>query len=102
MNRRNFLAGTAAATALTTPQLQAAGTPAKPALLGGTPVRREPFPSWPVRDTTEEQAMVNVVRSGKWFRGSGQAVAKFEEEYAKLTGAQRCLATANGTSALLV
>jgi perosamine synthetase len=70
-----------------------------PALLGGTPIRRTPFPSWPVADAREEQALVELIRSGKWFRG--ERVAAFEAAYASLTGAKHCLATANGTSALI-
>jgi perosamine synthetase len=73
--------------------------PARPALLGGHPVRRAPFPTWPVADAREEEALVELVRSGKWFRGD--QVAAFESAYAALTGAQHCLATANGTSALI-
>jgi perosamine synthetase len=69
------------------------------ALLGGTPVRRTPFPAWPVADAREEDALVSVVRSGKWFRGEN--VSAFETAYASLTGARHCLATANGTSALI-
>jgi dTDP-4-amino-4,6-dideoxygalactose transaminase len=69
------------------------------ALLGGTPVRRQRFPSWPVADAREEKALVDLVRSGKWFRGLN--VGAFESAYAKLTGAKGCLATANGTSALI-
>ena len=70
-----------------------------PALLGGTPVRRTPFPSWPVADAREEDALVRVIRSGKWFRG--EHVSGFEAAYGSLTGAKHCLATANGTSALI-
>ena len=73
----------------------------KPALLGGKPVRTEPFPSWPKFDSREEQAVLDTLRSGKWFRGYGQNVNRFEQAYAQLTGAKHCLATANGTSALL-
>ncbi len=69
------------------------------ALLGGTPVRRTPFPSWPVADEREERALVELIRSGKWFRGKN--VDAFEAAYATLTGAKHCLATANGTSALI-
>ena len=72
----------------------------KPALLGGKRVRTEPFPSWPVFDKTEEQALAEVVRSGRWFRGNGQVVKRFEEAYARLTGAKYCLATSSGTGAL--
>jgi len=69
------------------------------ALLGGTPVRQTPFPSWPVADAREEDALVAVIRSGRWNRGDN--VAAFESAYASLTGARHCLATANGTSALI-
>ena len=69
------------------------------ALLGGTPVRQTPFPSWPVADAREEDALVRVIRSGKWFHGEN--VSAFEAAYASLTGAKHCLATANGTSALI-
>ena len=70
-----------------------------PALLGGTPIRRAPFPAWPVADAREEDALVAVVRRRRW--GRGEQVAAFESAYASLTGAQGCLATANGTSALI-
>ncbi len=72
----------------------------KPALLGGSPVRREPFPKWPVFGEPESTALKEVLDSGKWFRGSGSRVERFEQLYAKLLGARHCLATANGTSAL--
>ena len=75
------------------------GTSKELALLGGTPVRRTPFPAWPVADEREERALVDIVRSGKWFRGKN--VESFETSYAALTGAKHCLATANGTSALI-
>jgi dTDP-4-amino-4,6-dideoxygalactose transaminase len=42
------------------------------------------------------------LRSRKWYRGSGEHVAEFETAYARLLGARRCLATASGTTALLV
>jgi perosamine synthetase len=70
-----------------------------PAVLGGTPVRRTAFPSWPVADTREEDALIRVIRSGRWNRGDH--VTGFETAYAALTGARHCLATANGTSALI-
>ena len=70
-----------------------------PALLGGTPVRRTPFPSWPIADRREEDALIRVIRSGRWNRGEN--VAAFESAYASVTGAKHCLATANGTSALI-
>lgn len=73
----------------------------KPALLGGTPVRTAAFPGWPVRDGLEEQALLRTLRSGKWGRLGGAQVKAFEAQYAKVTGTTHCVATANGTSALL-
>jgi perosamine synthetase len=103
LNRRKFIGTVVAGSALasTRPTHARAPVPAQSgaALLGGPPVRRQPFPSWPVADAREERALVELVRSGKWFRG--QNVGAFETAYAKLTGAKGCLATANGTSALI-
>jgi dTDP-4-amino-4,6-dideoxygalactose transaminase len=83
----------------------AAKTPAavgKLALLGGPKVRTEAFPGWPVSGESEAQALIETLRSGKWYRGNGQQVKKFEAAFRSLTGARHCLATANGTSALYV
>lgn len=98
-NRRRFLAAAAAAgVGLMLKGAYAAAE--KPALLGGKPVRTGPFPSWPVFDEKDEEALLNTLRSGKWFRGYGQNVNRFEEAYARMMGSKFCLATANGTSAL--
>lgn len=97
LSRRGFIAGASAAGMA----LHAAET-GKPALLGGTKVRTQPFPSWPVSDAAEERALLDVLHSGKWYRGSGQAVKRFEQEYTRVTGAKDCLAVANGTAALFV
>jgi perosamine synthetase len=77
------------------------GVAGKPAILGGEPVRRAPFPSWPIADAREDDALTRVLHSGRWSRGGGEEVGRFERAYAQLTGASHCLATANGTSALL-
>jgi perosamine synthetase len=106
ISRRGFMtaaAGAAVATRATgvasTPTVFAAGVE-KPALLGGRPVRGAPFPSWPVVDGHDERALLDVLHGGRWFRGDGQTVSRFEEAWARLTGARHCIATANGTSAL--
>lgn len=95
MNRRTFLAASAAAS-------PALGAVAKPAMLGGPKVRTAAWPSWPVFDKREETAVLKTLSSGNWFRGNGTNVAAFESQYSALTGAKGCLATANGTSALIV
>ena len=104
LSRRSFsLAVTAAAaTTATRPAVAAYGAPAKPALLGGPKAKPEAFTAWPRFDQREEKALLDVLRSGKWYRGSGTYVKQFEEAYASLTGAKQALATANGTAALVV
>ena len=49
----------------------------------------------------EEGELTGVLRSGKWGRGNGTRVAKFEEQVAQLMGAKHALATSSGTAALL-
>ncbi|MEZ5355111.1 MAG: DegT/DnrJ/EryC1/StrS family aminotransferase [Bryobacteraceae bacterium] len=95
MKRRHFVRATAAASL-------AAHAPAAPkdtlAMLGGTPVRKAGWASWPRWDQTEEAALTGVLRSGRWNRAV--QVEKFEASYARLLGVPHVLATANGTSAL--
>src|SRR5436190_7715667 len=95
--RRHFLAAAPLAGAA----LAADAPGDRPAILGGAKQHPTAFPSWPVFDQTEERAILETLRSGKWDRGNGKNVARFEEAYAQLTGAKTCLATANGTSALI-
>jgi hypothetical protein len=75
---------------------------AKPALLGGTPAHTGGWAKWPQWREAWEPELLKVWRSGRWFRGSDPHVAEFERGYAQLLGAKRCLATASGTTALIV
>jgi dTDP-4-amino-4,6-dideoxygalactose transaminase len=97
VNRRQFIAATTAAgVGLTfTAGAQAAG---QPALLGGKPVRSEGYQVWPTVTEADQQALLEVVRSGRWYRSS--SVEQFEEAYARLNGAKYCVAVSSGTSAL--
>jgi len=70
------------------------------ALAGGTPVRSEPFPSWPVWNKGEERALLRVLRSGKWGSLDGSEVRSFEEEFAAYQGARFGICTNSGTTAL--
>src|SRR6266516_2437365 len=74
----------------------------KPALLGGTPVHQGGWAKWPEWRESWEPDVLKVFRSGKWFRGSAGHVEEFEQGYAQLLGAKACLATASGTTALMV
>ena len=101
---RNAAIGSAALTWLSArhaPQAFAADA-AKPALLGGLPAHKGGWSEWPKWRESWEPAVLKVLRSGRWYRGDGGHVAEFESAYAKLLGAKRCLATASGTTALLV
>src|SRR5437667_5223809 len=99
--RRRFLTATAAAgVGLSLTRTRGVASE-KPALLGGKPVRTEPFPAWPVFDQSEEQILLDTVRSGHWFRGSGKNVHQFEAAYAQLMGAKFCVGTSSGTTALV-
>lgn len=111
MNRRSFLKTTAVAGAGMAATLSRVTgvTPAiahttigKPALLGGKPVHTGGWLPWPQWRQEWEPKMLEVYRSCKWFRSSGPNVAEFEKRYAELLGAKKCLATASGTTALMV
>src|SRR2546421_522290 len=99
LTRRQVLG--AASTGLIAAKAAAAATD-KPALLGGGPVRATPFPSWPVIAENDEGAWMQVLRKGKWNRLDGDNARQFEETWAATLGAKHCLATANGTSALII
>jgi dTDP-4-amino-4,6-dideoxygalactose transaminase len=100
LTRRKLLA--AASTGLVATRAARATGNGKLAVLGGSPVRTAPFPSWPVIDETEEKAWMKVLRGGKWNRLDGDNARQFEETWAAKLGAKHCLATANGTSALII
>jgi perosamine synthetase len=106
LTRRQFVAATslgslAAAASQAGPAYANLGQGAgKLAVLGGKPVRTKRFSGWPIWDKeNDEEQVVAVLRSGIWSRS--KVVAEFETKYAELLGAKRCLATTNGTMALV-
>ncbi len=101
INRREFVAASVAVgTGLAMTRVSTAAD--KPALLGGTPVHAGGWPHWPQWRQSWEPQILEVLRSGRWYRGDGGGkVPEFEAAYAKLLGAKRCLATASGTTALI-
>lgn len=86
----------------------------KLAIKGGEPLRTTPFPSWPVHDEAEVEAVTEVVRSGKWFRfayatgvelneptsGPMSRAVEFAHKFAAYHGAKYGVCTANGTGSL--
>ncbi len=91
MTRRRFMAAVSAGTFAAVSGVSAnsgnAATVSKLAIDGGTPVRRKGFNGWPVWDRGDEKAVLDILRSGNWFRGRGSVVSEFEKQYAALTGA---------------
>jgi dTDP-4-amino-4,6-dideoxygalactose transaminase len=69
------------------------------AINGGKPVRKKPFPSWPIFGKAEEKALIEVLRSGKWGIG-GEKNAEFSQAYAKWLGVRRVVTCTNGTAAI--
>jgi dTDP-4-amino-4,6-dideoxygalactose transaminase len=109
LTRRGFVRAAAAGSAAMA-WLGAGGAPTvlaakadKPALLGGTPVHQGGWPRWPQWQQSWEPEVLAALRSGRWSgAGGGGRIAQFESGYAKLLGARRCVATASGTTALMV
>jgi dTDP-4-amino-4,6-dideoxygalactose transaminase len=70
------------------------------ALLGGSPVRSRPFPNWPISDESDEKALLQVLRSGKWGRHQGHLTEKFEQLFASYQEARFGIAVVNGSVAI--
>jgi dTDP-4-amino-4,6-dideoxygalactose transaminase len=70
------------------------------ALLGGRPLRKRPFSSWPIFGKTEESRLIRTLRSGLWGRLEGKEVARFEERFAATHGCRHGIAVVNGTVSL--
>jgi perosamine synthetase len=107
LSRRHFLKTVSAGAAVSGLTARAATIRAssaangRPALIGGTPVRSQPFPSWPVITTKDEQTWMEVFRTKRWNRLNGTYVDQFEKAWAERVGTQYCVATSSGTSALV-
>ena len=71
---------------------------AKLAILGGKPVRKKPFPPWPIHGKREKELLLEVLESGRWWYG--EKVREFEERFASYQGARFGVTAVNGTVAL--
>jgi dTDP-4-amino-4,6-dideoxygalactose transaminase len=71
----------------------------KLAVLGGTPIRTELYPDWPVFDDRDVQAVSDVVRSGRWggYPYPGPQTAAFTQRFAEMQGGGYPVAMVNGT-----
>jgi dTDP-4-amino-4,6-dideoxygalactose transaminase len=72
------------------------------AVLGGSPVRVQPYPEWPVYETEEEtRAVVASLRSGRLCGAAGgEQIPALEAEFASWCGAAGAVAVNSGSSAL--
>ena len=68
------------------------------ALTGGTPVRTEPFPAWPVFPEQDIAALADRLRAGD--RSDDDPVIEFEQAFAAAHGARYGIGVNSGTSAL--
>jgi dTDP-4-amino-4,6-dideoxygalactose transaminase len=75
-----------------------------PAILGGTPAFGEPLhvgrPN--VGDRERLQQRIDAMLDGLWFSNGGPLVQEFEQRIAAELGVKHCLATCNGTTALML
>ncbi len=76
------------------------------AIKGGKPVTPGGLKiQWPIFDEKEEKALLEVLHSGKWWRGAykeqgGSKVGQFEKAFAEFSDAKYGIAVVNGTAAL--
>ncbi len=101
VSRRTFLGSAATAGAGLCLSLKPAAAADKPAKRAATAAAARGATDWPKWDEREEQALLDVLRSGKWGRGNGTKVTDFEQVFAERMRAKYCIATASGTTALL-
>ena len=70
----------------------------KLAINGGGKTCANAWPTWPVWDDRERQALLDVLDSGKWWYG--ERVHEFESAYADFQGAKYGVTATSGTTAL--
>jgi dTDP-4-amino-4,6-dideoxygalactose transaminase len=75
----------------------------KLAILGGHPLRTEPFSSWPRWLPSDAHRLQAVLESGHWggFPVPSLYAAEFAERFAAMHGAKYALCISNGTIALI-
>lgn len=72
----------------------------KLALLGGGPIRKKDFPSWPLVTKKKVESVSSVIKSGHWDRGN--LIEEFENKFAQYQDSQYCASTTSGTSSLFI
>lgn len=79
------------------------------AVNGGTPVRTDPFPVWPIYGQEEEKLLLEVLHSQKWG-GTGKSnvpglepkLPELERQFADMHGAKHAITVVNGTIGITI
>lgn len=69
---------------------------------GGSPVRTQPFPEWPIFGELEEKLLLETVRSGNWGGVNPDKIKSFEEKFARMQNAKYAITVNNGTVAISI
>jgi dTDP-4-amino-4,6-dideoxygalactose transaminase len=74
------------------------------AILGGDPVRRQPFSPWPQHRPSDVERLVQQVATRRWggFPVPGPVSGPFAESFASMHGAKYGLCVTNGTHAITI
>jgi DegT/DnrJ/EryC1/StrS aminotransferase family protein len=69
------------------------------AILGGSKIRTEPYPQWPVWDQRDIDAVTEVIKSGRWggYPYPGPKTAELAKKFAEMQGGGYAVPMANGT-----
>ena len=98
--KQNSIAGAGVIATGFSPAIFASADVSKPAILGGKPAVSTVWMKWPMWiPETDEKRVLEVLRSGVWSRD--KVVTEFETQWAKTIGMNRCVATVNGTNAMI-
>jgi dTDP-4-amino-4,6-dideoxygalactose transaminase len=68
-------------------------------ILGGEPVRSEPYPRWPEHDERDVRAVSKVIESGQWggYPYPGPQTAAFARRFEEIQGGGHAVCMVNGT-----
>lgn len=72
------------------------------AILGGTPVRSEPWPAWPQHGPEVMEAIQRVAKSNNYHPLFGNETEAFEKVFAEYQGVKHAVGVGSGTLALQV
>ena len=69
------------------------------AALGGKPVRTKAYPTWPVFDERDIEAVTRTIRSGRWGGAPfpGPKTVQFAEKFIEMQGGNFAVPMMNGT-----